>query len=99
MMNIRVNRNAYGRQTDSFEADLQLTFANNQPFRAVFIRAPRIESKGADVEVLAQLDDGTPVAVRQDNMLVTAFHPELTDDTRLHHYFMTMIKECCEVQS
>jgi pyridoxal 5'-phosphate synthase pdxT subunit len=62
----------------------------DEPFHAVFIRAPRIESVGEGVDVLARLDDGTPVAARQGNMLVTAFHPELTSDLRFHRYFLAM---------
>jgi len=94
VMDIRVNRNAFGRQVDSFEADLQPTFApGGQPFRAVFIRAPLIEASGPNVAVLAQLDNGTIVAARQDSLLVTAFHPELTDDPRFHQYFLEMVRQ------
>jgi len=96
VMDITVDRNAFGRQVDSFEADLSLAFAAGQPpFRAVFIRAPRIESVGTGVEVLARLDDGDGaiVAARQGHLLVTAFHPELTDDLRFHQYFLQMVKE------
>jgi len=96
-MDIVVNRNAFGRQSDSFEADLHLTLnqiiPDTEPFRAIFIRAPRIESSGPAVTILATLSDGTPVAARQEKLLVTAFHPELTDDLRLHQYFLTMIRE------
>lgn len=94
VMDIRVNRNAFGRQVDSFEADLQPAFASGeQPFRAVFIRAPLIEAVGPNVELLAQLDDGTIVAARQDNLLATAFHPELTDDPRFHQYFLEIVRQ------
>ena len=93
VMDITVDRNAFGRQVDSFEADLQLSFANDQPFRGVFIRAPRIESVGEAVEVLAQLERGDIVAARQANLMVTAFHPELTDDPRLHQYFLMMAEK------
>lgn len=94
LIDITVNRNAFGRQVDSFEADLQLTFAAaGVPFRAVFIRAPRIESSGDRVKILATLADGTIVAARQDNLLVTAFHPELTDDPRFHQYFLAMVEQ------
>jgi 5'-phosphate synthase pdxT subunit len=94
IVDITVDRNAFGRQVNSFEADLQPTFIQDQvPFRAVFIRAPRIEASGKDVEILAQLEDGTAVAARQGNLLVTAFHPELTDDPRFHQYFLTMVKQ------
>ncbi len=91
VMDVSVDRNAFGRQVDSFEADLELPFTNGSPFRAVFIRAPRIEAVGNNVEIVARLDDGTIVAARQDNLLVTAFHPELTNDTRLHQYFLKMV--------
>ncbi|MEM7346892.1 MAG: pyridoxal 5'-phosphate synthase glutaminase subunit PdxT [Chloroflexota bacterium] len=91
VMDITVDRNAFGRQVDSFEADLSLAFAEEDaPFRAVFIRAPQIEEIGEGVDVLAQLDNGRPVAACQDNLLVTAFHPELTNDTRFHQYFLEM---------
>jgi len=94
VMDITVDRNAFGRQVDSFEADLRPVFtADKTPFRAVFIRAPLIEAVGAGVEVLATLDDGTIVAARQENLLVTAFHPELTDDPRFHQYFLEVVKQ------
>lgn len=97
VMDITVDRNAFGRQVDSFEADLQLTFTDDDtPFRAVFIRAPRIEASGEKVEILARLDDGSAVAARQDNLLVTAFHPELNDDTRFHQYFLKMVRQSRE---
>ncbi len=89
VMDITVDRNAFGRQVDSFEANLTLTFSA-EPFRAVFIRAPKIEAVGNGVEVLARLDDGTVAAARQRNLLVTAFHPELTNDARFHQYFLKM---------
>ncbi len=92
MMDIKVERNAYGRQLDSFETDIQVPALGDDPVPAVFIRAPRIESVGDDVDVLARLDDGTPVAARQGNMLVTAFHPELTPDLRFHRYFLAMVE-------
>jgi 5'-phosphate synthase pdxT subunit len=106
VMDITVDRNAFGRQVDSFEADLQLNFASvsendlsfsDTPFRAVFIRAPRIEDCGQGVEILAQLDDGSVVAARQDNLLVTAFHPELNNDPRFHQYFLEMVKQNREI--
>lgn len=99
VMDIKVDRNAFGRQVDSFEADLHPTFADDGvPFRAVFIRAPRIEASGDNVEILAELDDGSTVAARQDNLLVTTFHPELTDDARFHQYFLRMVKQIREKQ-
>ena len=92
MMDIKVERNAYGRQLESFETEVDVPDLGDEPFRAVFIRAPRIESVGDDVDVLARLEDGTPVAARQENMLVTAFHPELTSDLRFHRYFLAMVE-------
>lgn len=82
-------RNAFGRQLQSFETDLEVEGIGDEPLRAVFIRAPWIESHGPGVEVLAGYE-GHPVAVREDNVLATAFHPELTDDPRLHAIFMAM---------
>ena len=86
-MDIGVRRNAFGRQVDSFEADLPMAVLGLTPFHAVFIRAPIITEVGAGVEVLSRLPDGTPVAARQGRLLATAFHPELTLDSRLHRYF------------
>jgi 5'-phosphate synthase pdxT subunit len=88
LMDIGVTRNAYGRQVDSFETDLPVPALGDEPVHAVFIRAPRIEHVGDDVEVLARLEDGTVVAARQHNLLVTTFHPELTGDSRFHKYFL-----------
>jgi pyridoxal 5'-phosphate synthase pdxT subunit len=90
VMNMCVRRNAFGRQLDSFEADLHLAALGPEPLRGVFIRAPRIEAVGPNVEVLARLDDGTIVAAQQERMLATAFHPELTGDDRLHRYFLEL---------
>ena len=92
LMDIRVTRNAFGRQVDSFETDLDISGVNGPPFTGVFIRAPVVESTGDDVEVLATLDDGRAVAVRQGRMLATAFHPELTEDTRVHDLFVRMVR-------
>jgi pyridoxal 5'-phosphate synthase pdxT subunit len=83
-------RNAFGRQLQSFEADLEVTGIGDEPFRAVFIRAPWVERQGPGVEVLASWE-GHPVAIREDNVLACAFHPELTDDSRIHALFMAMI--------
>lgn len=91
LMDIKINRNAYGRQKDSFEAPLQLPFIKGEPFNAVFIRAPAIVSAGKDVEVLATLGDFI-VAAKQGNMLALAFHPELTNDFRIHKYFFSFVK-------
>jgi 5'-phosphate synthase pdxT subunit len=96
LMDISVRRNAFGRQVDSFEADLDVPALGGLPFHAVFIRAPIIERVGAGVEVLARVEaepgpggeDGTVVAVQQGNLLATAFHPELTEDDRFHRYFL-----------
>ncbi len=96
LMDIAIRRNAFGRQVDSFEADLEIPVLGEEPFHAVFIRAPVIERVGKEVEVLARLEpalsgaegDGRVVAVRQGNLLATAFHPELTDDDRFHRYFL-----------
>ena len=90
LMNIVVKRNAFGRQVDSFEADITIPVLGSEPFPAVFIRAPLIEKCGDGVEALAKLNDGTVVAAKQDNLLVTAFHPELTGDMRFHRYFLDM---------
>jgi len=84
LMDIDVRRNAFGRQVDSFEADLEVTGLGDAPFHAVFIRAPTIERAGAAVEPLAKLEDGTLVAARQGHLLATVFHPELTADDRFH---------------
>ena len=86
-----VERNAYGRQVASFDADLDLT-GEDQPLRGVFIRAPRVAEVGDDVEVLGELD-GEPVLLRQGRLLVATFHPELTDDTRVHELFLSAVKE------
>ena len=88
LMDIRVRRNAFGRQLDSFEADLDIPALGVDPFHAVFIRAPLIESVGPEVEVLSTLEDGTIVAARQGRLLATSFHPELTGDARFHDYFL-----------
>ena len=93
MMDTEVSRNAFGRQVDSFEADLEVTGMEGPPYRAVFIRAPVFNSVGESVEELARLEDGRPVAVRQGHMLATAFHPELTDDPRMHELFVRMVEE------
>jgi 5'-phosphate synthase pdxT subunit len=88
LMNITVMRNAFGRQVDSFETGLQIAGLPDGQFPGVFIRAPYIEKVGRGLEVLARLPDGEIVAARQGKMLATSFHPELTDDTRFHGYFL-----------
>jgi len=92
LMDIQVERNAFGRQVDSFEQDLDIPAIGDEPFHAVFIRAPRIARAGPDVEVLARLDDGTIVAARQGRLLATSFHPELTPDRRLHEHFLSLAR-------
>ncbi len=92
LMDITVERNAFGRQTESFETDLKIGTLGGGPFKGVFIRAPLIEKTGQEVDVMADVS-GKPVMARQRNLLVTAFHPELTDDTRIHDYFIGMVKE------
>jgi 5'-phosphate synthase pdxT subunit len=96
LMDIAVERNAFGRQLDSFIADLTVPRLDNgqvRPFPAVFIRAPRLEStdERAGVEVLARLHDGTAVAARQGHWLATSFHPELTGDSRFHEFFLSLV--------
>lgn len=90
LMDLRVLRNAFGRQVDSFEADLRIPALGEKPFPAVFIRAPVVEGAGDEVEVLARLPDGRIVAARQGQFLATAFHPELTDDPRFHQLLLDM---------
>ncbi len=90
IMGLAVKRNAFGRQVDSFETELSVPALGEEPFHAVFIRAPIIRSLGPKVSVFAMLPDGEVVGARQGNLLVTSFHPELTSDTRLHEYFMRM---------
>ena len=91
IMDVGVRRNAFGRQVDSFEQDLNVAGFNGTPFHGVFIRAPVITRIGEGVDVLATLSDGRPVAVQQGNLLATAFHPELTNDTRFHRHFLGLI--------
>jgi 5'-phosphate synthase pdxT subunit len=88
VMQIDIRRNAFGSQLESFEALLDLPVLGSAPFRGVFIRAPQIERLGAGVKPLARLEIGSVVAAQQDRLLVTTFHPELTDDDRLHRYFL-----------
>lgn len=91
LVDVEVARNAYGRQVASFEADLELA-GEDEPLRGVFIRAPRVRDVGSGVEVLAELD-GEPVLLRQGRFVVASFHPELTDDTRVHERFLELVKE------
>ena len=96
LMDIKVQRNAFGRQIDSFETDLdipelkQLT-GSDIPYHAIFIRAPIIESVGGDAKILASVSDGRIVAAQQGHLLATSFHPELTGDTRFHEYFLSLV--------
>jgi 5'-phosphate synthase pdxT subunit len=91
VMDIKVSRNAFGRQVDSFETDLEVPDLGAEPFHAVFIRAPLVTGVGSSVQVLARLPDGGIVAVRQGHWLATAFHPELTPDHRFHRYFLEQV--------
>ncbi len=91
LIDISATRNAYGRQVASFECDVKIDGLGDEPLRAVFIRAPRIDEIGDGVEVLSTNED-IPVVARSNNVLVCAFHPELTDDTRLHAYFLAMVE-------
>lgn len=93
VMDITVNRNAFGRQIDSFEANLPIKGVEGGPFHTVFIRAPIATAAGAGVEILGQLDDGRIIAARQGHLLATAFHPELTDDSRIHALFLGIAGE------
>lgn len=95
LMDIKVQRNAFGRQVDSFETDLQIeelkkATGTEHPYHAVFIRAPIIESVHGAARALSQLEDGRIVAAQQGHLLATSFHPELTDDTRFHEYFVSL---------
>jgi 5'-phosphate synthase pdxT subunit len=91
LVDLSVRRNAFGRQVASFEADLELA-GEDEPLRGVFIRAPRVDEVGPDVEVLAELE-GEPVLLRDGRFLVASFHPELTDDTRVHERFLDLVRE------
>jgi pyridoxal 5'-phosphate synthase pdxT subunit len=97
LADIRAARNAFGRQVHSFEADLDIGHGD-EPVRAVFIRAPWIEDAGPDVEILAEVD-GHPVLARDGRILVAAFHPELTDDTRIHELFLNQVREASRVRA
>ena len=90
-MDIAVHRNAFGRQIDSFQTDLLVEGLEGRPYPGIFIRGPLVEDVGAGVQVLARLADGTIVAARQDNLLALAFHPELSNDSRLHRYFLDLV--------
>jgi len=96
LMDIKVQRNAFGRQIDSFETDLDIpelkhATGSDTPYHAVFIRAPIIESVHGDAKILASVSDGRIVAAQQGHLLATSFHPELTNDTRFHEYFLSLV--------
>lgn len=91
MIDIETSRNAYGRQVNSFELDLEIPTLGEEHFQGIFIRAPTIEQFGKNVEILSTLPSGNPVAAREENRLVTSFHPELTSDTRFHSYFLALV--------
>jgi 5'-phosphate synthase pdxT subunit len=91
LMDVTVRRNAFGRQRESFEAELIIPALGENPFPGVFIRAPIIEQANGNASVLTRLDDGTIVAARQEKLVATAFHPELTDDLRFHRYFLDIV--------
>jgi 5'-phosphate synthase pdxT subunit len=95
LADLEVDRNAFGRQVNSFEADIRLD-GDAIPLRGVFIRAPRVRTMGADVEVLGELD-GEPVLLRDGRLLLASFHPELTDDVRVHGLFLEMVEEASRV--
>jgi pyridoxal 5'-phosphate synthase pdxT subunit len=97
LMDVDVDRNAYGRQVASFEADLGLR-GEQEPLRGIFIRAPRVRDLGPDVEVLAE-HDGEPVLLRQGRFLAASFHPELTEDTRVHELFLDQVREATSVRA
>lgn len=92
VMDVAVRRNAFGRQVDSFEVGVPIAPLGEKPFPAIFIRAPKIVGVGPGVDVLGKLEDGTIVAVQQQNLLGSAFHPELTDDSRFHRHFLSMVE-------
>lgn len=96
LLDISVKRNAFGRQLDSFEAELDVPVLGDRKVHAVFIRAPIVERVGPDVDVLAELDDGRVVAVRKGSIIATAFHPELAGETRFHRLVATMAAEFAE---
>ncbi len=97
LIDLAVDRNAYGRQVSSFEADLELP-GDDEPLRGVFIRAPRVREVGPRVEVLAE-HDGEPVLLRDGRYLVASFHPELTGDTRVHERFLHLVQEGSHVRA
>ncbi len=93
LIDICVRRNAFGRQVDSFETEIKIANIGEPPFHGVFIRSPLIEKTGSEVDIIARLNDGTVVAAQQKNILVSSFHPELTQDLRLHRYFLDLLNK------
>jgi pyridoxal 5'-phosphate synthase pdxT subunit len=93
LMDVKIRRNAFGSQIDSFEADLDVPLVGEEPFHAIFIRAPVIEEAKPSVKILSRLPDSTIVAIRQNRLLACAFHPEFTDDLRFHKYFLNMVSQ------
>jgi 5'-phosphate synthase pdxT subunit len=91
LMDVRVKRNAFGRQVDSFETEIEMPALGGEPFRAVFIRAPIVEHADSGVEIMAQLPGGVVVAARQGKLVACAFHPELASDVRFHRYFLDIV--------
>ncbi len=98
LLDVVVRRNAFGSQRESFECDVLVEPLGLPPLRAVFIRAPLVETVGPTVEVLARLPDGAPVAVKQGHLIGTAFHPELTDDLRFHQWFCSLAAKTANIQ-
>ena len=98
VLDVTVRRNGYGRQRESFEVALDVRGLSGGPFAGVFIRAPRVRHVGAEVEVLAE-HAGEPVLVRQGRFIVASFHPELTDDTRVHERFLELVREASHVRA
>ena len=90
LMDITVSRNAFGRQIDSFETTVSVTGIKGEPIHAVFIRAPQILNTGPNVDILSTLENGNPVTVRENKILATSFHPEVTEDTRMHELFVSI---------
>jgi 5'-phosphate synthase pdxT subunit len=93
LMDMKISRNAFGSQIDSFEMDLDIPLISEEPFHAVFIRAPVIKEAEQSVTILSRLPDNTIVAARQNRLLACAFHPEFTDDLRFHSYFLNMVSQ------
>ncbi len=99
VIDMEVERNAFGRQVESFEENLDIVGLDEPAFPGVFIRAPVVKSVGRNVTILSRVNDGRIVAVRQGNLLAMSFHPELTSDDRLHRYFIKMVERSCEIRA